>query len=147
MGNSEVGHLNLGAGRIVPQIFTRITNAVEDGSFYSNPVLTEAMAKGNNIHLFGLLSPGGVHSHEDQIKAAVELAFRSNAGAVYVHAFLDGRDVPPRSAAASLNAMDEHIKKLGNGGVASLVGRHFAMDREERWERTEIGRASCRERV
>ncbi len=137
MGNSEVGHLNLGAGRIVPQIFTRITNAVEDGSFYSNPMLTEAMAKGNNIHLFGLLSPGGVHSHEDQIKAAVELAFRSNAGAVYVHAFLDGRDVPPRSAAASLNAMDEHIKKLGNGGVASLVGRHFAMDREERWERTE----------
>lgn len=136
MGNSEVGHMNLGAGRIVPQTFTRISDAIEDGSFFDNPVLTEAATKGNNIHLFGLLSPGGVHSHEDQIKAAVELAFRQHANAVYMHAFLDGRDVPPRSAAASLSSMDRHIKKLGKGGVASLVGRYFAMDRDTRWERT-----------
>jgi len=137
MGNSEVGHMNLGAGRIVHQTFTRITKAVDDGSFYSNPVLSEAAAKGNNIHLFGLLSPGGVHSHEDQIKAAVELAFKQKANAVYMHAFLDGRDVPPRSAATSLNSMDQHIKKLGSGGVVSGVGRYYAMDRDKRWERTE----------
>lgn len=138
MGDSEVGHMNLGAGRVVDQIFTRISNAIEDGSFYHNKVLREAVVKGNNVHLFGLLSPGGVHSHEDQIKAAVELAFRQNAGAVYMHAFLDGRDVPPRSAGASLSTMDQHIKKLGKGGVVNLVGRYYAMDRDQRWERTAL---------
>jgi 2,3-bisphosphoglycerate-independent phosphoglycerate mutase len=141
MGNSEVGHMNLGAGRVVYQDFTRISRAIEDGSFFTNPILidsvTKANARGGTVHLFGLLSPGGVHSHEDHIKAAAELAFSNGASAVYMHAFLDGRDVPPRSARDSLVAMDEHIKQMGEGGVVSIVGRFYAMDRDNRWERIE----------
>jgi 2,3-bisphosphoglycerate-independent phosphoglycerate mutase len=139
MGNSEVGHMNLGAGRVVYQDFTRITKAIEDGTFFSNPVLVSAVKRANEsrgvVHIFGLLSPGGVHSHELQIKAMVDLAFRQGAQAVYMHAFLDGRDVPPRSALTSLEMMDSHIRALGKGGVASMMGRFYAMDRDNRWDR------------
>ncbi|MEX2489791.1 MAG: 2,3-bisphosphoglycerate-independent phosphoglycerate mutase [Pseudomonadales bacterium] len=141
MGNSEVGHMNLGAGRTVDQEFTRIGKAIEDGSFFDNPVLKDTMtataAKDGAIHLFGLLSPGGVHSHEDHLKAAVKMAFDNGVPRVYVHAFLDGRDVPPKSALDSLSAMEEHIRALGKGGIASIVGRYYAMDRDKRWERVE----------
>lgn len=142
MGNSEVGHMNLGAGRVVDQDFTRITKAVEDGSFLDNPVLCKAAESvaetGNALHIFGLLSPGGVHSHEDHIKAAVALAFQRGAPRVYVHAFLDGRDVPPKSAMPSLESMSQHLSELGTGGIASICGRYYAMDRDNRWERTEV---------
>ncbi|MCB1691715.1 MAG: 2,3-bisphosphoglycerate-independent phosphoglycerate mutase [Pseudomonadales bacterium] len=142
MGNSEVGHMNLGAGRVVDQDFTRIGKAVDDGSFFENPVLVEAMdqlaASGKPLHLFGLVSPGGVHSHERHIKAAVSMAFERKVKTVYVHAFLDGRDVPPRSAEPSLAAMDEHIASLGDGRVASICGRYYAMDRDNRWERVQV---------
>jgi 2,3-bisphosphoglycerate-independent phosphoglycerate mutase len=139
MGNSEVGHMNLGAGRIIHQDFTRISQAIEEGSFFTNPVLQDAMrqaAAGKNaLHLFGLLSPGGVHSHEEHIKAAVDMGRQCGVDRIYVHAFLDGRDVPPRSAEPSLAAMDAHIRASGKGGIASIVGRYYAMDRDNRWER------------
>ncbi len=139
MGNSEVGHMNLGAGRVVNQDFTRITRAIEDESFFSNPALVTAVKRANEtrgiVHIFGLLSPGGVHSHESHIRAAVDLAFRQGAQAVYMHAFLDGRDVPPRSAAPSLAMMDTYIRERGNGGVVSIMGRFYAMDRDNRWDR------------
>ncbi len=141
MGNSEVGHMNLGAGRVVAQDFTRISDAITDQSFFSNPALIHSVSRANAqdgvVHLFGLLSPGGVHSHEDHIRAAVRLAFRNGAKAVFMHAFLDGRDVPPRSALDSLMDMDNHIKQLGAGGVVSMMGRFYAMDRDNRWERVE----------
>lgn len=141
MGNSEVGHMNLGAGRVVDQDFTRINKAIDDGSFYDNPVLSRTMqtvaGSGKALHLFGLLSPGGVHSHEEHIKAAVKMAFDNGVKTVYVHAFLDGRDVPPRSARASLTAMNAHIHNHGRGGIASICGRYYAMDRDNRWERTQ----------
>jgi len=142
MGNSEVGHMNLGAGRVVNQDFTRITKAVEDGTFFNNNILTSAVdsaiQKGARVHILGLLSPGGVHSHEDHIKAAVTLAFKQGASAVYVHGFLDGRDVPPKSAEPSIKSMDAHIKEHGQGCVASIVGRYYAMDRDNRWDRVQL---------
>jgi 2,3-bisphosphoglycerate-independent phosphoglycerate mutase len=141
MGNSEVGHMNLGAGRVVYQDFTRVTKAIRDGVFFSNPALTAAVDKANAaggaVHIMGLLSPGGVHSHEDHIHAMVDLAVQRGAKAVYVHAFLDGRDMPPRSAEPSLAAMREHLAKTGKGRVASIVGRYYAMDRDNRWDRVE----------
>lgn len=141
MGNSEVGHMNLGAGRIIDQDFTRISKAIEDGSFNANPVLQELTStlkdNGGALHVFGLLSPGGVHSHEDHLKAAVSMAFSQGVSSVYVHAFLDGRDVPPQSAEASLRSMQSHIESLGNGGIVSVTGRFYAMDRDNRWERVE----------
>jgi 2,3-bisphosphoglycerate-independent phosphoglycerate mutase len=139
MGNSEVGHMNLGAGRVVHQDFTRISDAIEDGSFFKNPVLNEAMTtvaeQKKALHLFGLLSPGGVHSHENHIKAVVDLARQNAVDRIYLHAFLDGRDVPPRSAESSLAKLDAHIKESGNGGIATVIGRYFAMDRDNRWDR------------
>lgn len=139
MGNSEVGHMNLGAGRVVHQDFTRISQAIEDRSFFENPVLKQAIGAANKhrgaVHIMGLVSPGGVHSHEEHIKAAITMAFAEQASAVYLHAFLDGRDVPPRSAADSLQQLDDHIKSLGKGGIASIVGRYYAMDRDNRWDR------------
>ena len=139
MGNSEVGHLNLGAGRVVYQEYTRINRAIADGSFFTNKVLTDAVDAARNlggaVHIMGLLSPGGVHSHEDHIHAMAELAVKRGAECVYLHAFLDGRDTPPQSAAASLTAMDEKFRALGHGRIASLVGRHYAMDRDHRWPR------------
>ena len=141
MGNSEVGHMNLGAGRIVYQSFTRISKDIADGRFFDNPALTgavdRAIAAGGAIHIMGLLSPGGVHSHEDHIHAACELAARRGARKVYVHAFLDGRDMPPRSAEPSLERMSNKMAELGVGRLASLVGRYYAMDRDNRWDRVQ----------
>lgn len=141
MGNSEVGHTNIGAGRIVYQDLTRITKAIEDGDFFSNEVLShavnEAVAKGKSIHVMGLMSPGGVHSHEDQIKSMFELCAKKGAKKVYFHAFTDGRDVPPRSAQSSIDAFEALFKKLGVGRFASMVGRYYAMDRDNRWDRVE----------
>ena len=141
MGNSEVGHMNLGAGRIVDQDFSLITKAIEDGSFGDNRVLSDAIGTaadtGHAVHILGLLSPGGVHSHEDHIAACIRLAFQRGAPRVYVHAFLDGRDVPPKSATESIKRIDELITSLGEGCIASVCGRFYAMDRDNRWERVE----------
>jgi 2,3-bisphosphoglycerate-independent phosphoglycerate mutase len=139
MGNSEVGHLNLGAGRVVYQEFTRVSRAIKTGSFFSNLTLTDgvdlAIEHGKAVHILGLLSPGGVHSHEDHIHAMVELAVQRGARDVFLHAFLDGRDTPPRSAAASIQAMEAVFEKLGGGRFASIIGRYYAMDRDHRWPR------------
>lgn len=141
MGNSEVGHLNLGAGRVVYQEFTRINKAIRDGVFFENPALTESVDKavkaGHAVHIFGLLSPGGVHSHEDQIHAMAELAAKRGARKLYVHAFLDGRDTPPRSALPSIEAMEKKFAALGAGRIASICGRYYAMDRDKRWDRVQ----------
>ena len=141
MGNSEVGHVNLGAGRIVYQDFTRISKAIADGDFFTNPVLTDAVdaavAEQKAVHIMGLLSPGGVHSHEDHLLAMVELAAQRGAEHIYVHGFLDGRDTPPRSAKASIERFEAKFASLGKGRFASLVGRYYAMDRDKRWERIE----------
>ena len=141
MGNSEVGHMNLGAGRVVYQDFTRVTKAIADGEFFDNATICTAVDKavsaGRAVHVMGLVSPGGVHSHEEQIVAMVELAARRGAEQIYVHAFLDGRDTPPRSAAPSLDLLEQAYQRLGKGRTASLIGRYFAMDRDNRWERVE----------
>jgi 2,3-bisphosphoglycerate-independent phosphoglycerate mutase len=142
MGNSEVGHMSLGAGRVVYQNMTRIDQAMRDGSFDTNPAYTNAIDKAirNNgaVHVFGLLSPGGVHSHERHLQAAVKLAHQRGATHVYVHAFLDGRDTPPRSALPSLQAMENLLSTLDCGRVASVIGRYYAMDRDNRWDRIEL---------
>lgn len=141
MGNSEVGHMNLGAGRVVYQSLTRIDKDLEDGKFQSNEALCnaidKAVANGKAVHIMGLLSPGGVHSHEDHMLAAAELAAARGAKEVYIHAFLDGRDMPPRSARPSLEKAAARMKSLGVGRVATIVGRYFAMDRDNRWDRVE----------
>ena len=141
MGNSEVGHVNLGAGRVVYQDFTRVTKAIEDGDFFTNPVLVEnmdkAISQGKAVHVMGLLSPGGVHSHEDHIFALLKMAAQRGAKQLYLHAFLDGRDTPPQSAKDSLLAADEAFKQIGVGKTASLIGRYYAMDRDERWDRVQ----------
>jgi 2,3-bisphosphoglycerate-independent phosphoglycerate mutase len=139
MGNSEVGHLNLGAGRVVYQEYTRVSRSIKTGSFFTNQTLVDAaaMARDNDkaLHILGLLSPGGVHSHEEHIHAMVELAVKEGVSKVYVHAFLDGRDTAPKSAKASLKAMDAKFEELGHGRIASIVGRYYAMDRDHRWPR------------
>ncbi len=146
MGNSEVGHVNLGAGRVVYQDFTRITKSIADGEFVNNPTLCEAVDKAAStndaVHIFGLLSPGGVHSHEDHILSMIELAKDRGAKKVYLHAFLDGRDTPPRSAEASLKKAQEKFEQLfsdneSEGQIASVIGRYYAMDRDQRWDRVE----------
>jgi 2,3-bisphosphoglycerate-independent phosphoglycerate mutase len=141
MGNSEVGHMNIGAGRIVYQDFTRITRAIEDGSFNENPALCEAIdaarERGGTVHLMGLLSPGGVHSHDEHFHAAVALAAGRGSGPLRVHAFLDGRDTPPRSAGPSIEAMEERLAGLEDAAIATVTGRYYAMDRDERWDRVE----------
>ena len=141
MGNSEVGHLNLGAGRVVYQEFTRVSRSIRTGSFFTNRTLTDAVdlaaAQGTAVHIFGLLSPGGVHSHEEHIHAMARLAVERGARDVYMHAFLDGRDMPPKSAEASLVAMNRVFEELGAGRIAGIVGRYFAMDRDHRWDRIE----------
>jgi 2,3-bisphosphoglycerate-independent phosphoglycerate mutase len=141
MGNSEVGHLNMGAGRVVHQDFTRIEAAIEDGKFFSNPVLTGAMRAAQTadkaLHILGLLSPGGVHSHEKHIFAALAMAARLGLKKVYLHAFLDGRDTPPQSATGSLQKLTAECEKLNCGKIASIIGRYYAMDRDRRWERVE----------
>ena len=139
MGNSEVGHMNLGAGRIVYQDLTRIDAAIEDGSFFANAELRAACeaAKTHNgtLHLMGLLSPGGVHSHENHIFAMIDLARREGVPKVAVHAFLDGRDMPPRSARPSLELLEAACAKAGNAHIATVSGRYYAMDRDKRWDR------------
>jgi 2,3-bisphosphoglycerate-independent phosphoglycerate mutase len=149
MGNSEVGHLNLGAGRVVYQDYTRINLAIEDGSFYENPVLTEACrrsaAAGGALHLMGLVSDGGVHSHQQHLYALLELARRQDLGRVFVHAFLDGRDTPPQSGLGYLEALEPEMARRGVGAVATVMGRFYAMDRDTRWDRVEKAfRAICR---
>jgi len=137
MGNSEVGHLNLGAGRVVYQDFTRITKAIEDGDFQTNPAILNVInnAKQNNsaLHIMGLLSDGGVHSHIEHIKAMIQLANQHQVKKVYLHAFLDGRDTPPQSASGYLS----EIESLDQIRIASITGRYYAMDRDQRWERVE----------
>ena len=139
MGNSEVGHLNLGAGRVVHQDLSRITNAVETGSFYENVVLNSAVDKAvkndKAVHIFGLLSTGGIHSHESHIHAMVKLAVKRGAKKVYMHAFLDGRDTPPKSAEIFIENLEKVFAELGTGKIASLTGRFYAMDRDKRWDR------------
>lgn len=139
MGNSEVGHMNLGAGRVVYQDFTRVTKAIRDGDFFENPTICAAVDKavnaGKAVHFMGLLSDGGVHSHQDHLIAMAELAFKRGAEKIYLHAFLDGRDTPPKSAASSIELLDATFQALGKGRIASIVGRYFAMDRDNRWDR------------
>ncbi len=140
MGNSEVGHMHLGAGRVVDQEFTRITRAIEDGGFAANPVLLSvcrrAVENDSVLHLIGLLSPGGVHGHEDFLLECMALAAREGVRKIRLHAFLDGRDTPPRSAAESLHRALARMRALGVGEFGSFVGRYYAMDRNQRWERT-----------
>ena len=142
MGNSEVGHLNLGAGRIVYQDYTRINRAIEDGSFMKNPALTDAIdmakEKGLSLHLMGLLSDGGVHSHNTHLYALLEMARERSLEQVYIHAILDGRDVPPKSALTYLRELEEKIKSIGVGNVATVSGRYYTMDRDQRWDRIEM---------
>jgi 2,3-bisphosphoglycerate-independent phosphoglycerate mutase len=141
MGNSEVGHLNIGAGRVVYQELSRVDVAIEDGSFYSNAELGKAvdLAKqnGSALHILGLLSPGGVHSHESHIFAMLEMAARAGLKKVFLHPFLDGRDTPPKSAAESLRLLQEKCDALGVGKIADITGRFYAMDRDNRWERVQ----------
>ncbi|SFU07730.1 2,3-bisphosphoglycerate-independent phosphoglycerate mutase [Pseudomonas marincola] len=139
MGNSEVGHMNLGAGRVVYQDFTRVTKAIQDGDFFNNPAITSAVDKavgaGKAVHILGLLSDGGVHSHQDHIAAMIELAAQRGAEKIYLHAFLDGRDTPPKSAEAPIEFIENTFARIGKGRFASLIGRYFAMDRDNRWDR------------
>ncbi|HTT08832.1 MAG TPA: 2,3-bisphosphoglycerate-independent phosphoglycerate mutase [Gammaproteobacteria bacterium] len=142
MGNSEVGHMHLGAGRTMDQEFTRITSAIREGEFQHNPVLTRtfdaAAQEERAVHILGLLSPGGVHSHEDHILALMELAAVRGVRRIYIHAFLDGRDTPPKSAGLSLQKVMIKFNELGRcGRVASLIGRYYSMDRNQRWARTQ----------
>lgn len=140
MGNSEVGHMNLGAGRVIHQDLGRINKSIETGLFFENSVLVKAcedLAHTNKaLHVIGLLSSGGVHSNEKHIFALLELAEKYKVSQVYVHVFLDGRDTPPRSAKASLTALQELCDRLGNVKIASIIGRYYAMDRDKRWDRT-----------
>lgn len=142
MGNSEVGHLNIGAGRVVYQDLTKVDLAIENGSFFSNPALVNAVESAKQhasaLHIMGLLSPGGVHSHEAHIHAMLEMAVRAGLKKVFIHAFLDGRDTPPRSAAQSLQELQDKCARLGAGRIASITGRFYAMDRDNRWERVQI---------
>lgn len=141
MGNSEVGHMNIGMGRVVYQDFTRINHAIDTGEFNTNTVLNELCDTVNKhtgvLHILGLFSPGGVHSHELQIKAMIELAIKKQVKHIYLHAFLDGRDTPPKSAMASINAFETLSNQNPQFQIASLIGRYYAMDRDKRWERVE----------
>lgn len=141
MGNSEVGHLNIGAGRIVYQELTRITKAIEEGTFFENPVLDAAVdaavSAGRAVHFMGLLSDGGVHSHLDHLYALVRLAKARGATRIFVHAFLDGRDVAPDSGLGFVEDVEDFLAAEGVGTIASVAGRYYAMDRDNRWERVE----------
>lgn len=142
MGNSEVGHLNIGAGRIIYQELTRITKAIEDGDFFQNEALNKAVdnaiKNNSSLHLLGLLSDGGVHSHIDHVKALFKLAKDKGLSRVYLHAFMDGRDTPPASGKDFIISMEDYLKELGNGKIATVSGRYYAMDRDNRWERVKL---------
>lgn len=141
MGNSEVGHLNIGAGRVVYQDLTKITKAIQDGDFFENPALVKAMdsAKNNGkkLHVYGLLSDGGVHSHITHLYALLEMAKRRGLDECYIHCFMDGRDVSPTSGAGYIRDLQAKAKELGIGKVASVCGRYYAMDRDNNWDRVE----------
>lgn len=141
MGNSEVGHMNIGAGRIIYQDLTRITKAIEDGDFFENKALLEAMDNcrkhDSDLHLWGLLSDGGVHSHNTHLYGLLEMAKRQGLTKVFVHAFLDGRDTPPASGKDFVQALEDKMAEIGVGKVASLSGRYYAMDRDNNWDRVE----------
>src|SRR5690625_3996434 len=141
MGNSEVGHLNIGAGRIVYQDLTRITKSIKDGEFYDNETLLDAVRhakqNGTKLHFYGLLSDGGVHSHIDHLYALLEMAKKEQLEDVYIHAFLDGRDVAPDSGKDYMADLLSHIEQIGVGKVATVQGRYYSMDRDKRWERVE----------
>jgi 2,3-bisphosphoglycerate-independent phosphoglycerate mutase len=141
MGNSEVGHLNLGAGRIVYQELTRVTKSILDGDFFTNPTLldciTKVKASGGRLHLSGLLSDGGVHSHNTHLYALLELAKREGLTDVFVHCLLDGRDTPPQSGVDYLAQLEAEIVRIGVGKIATVMGRYYAMDRDNRWDRVE----------
>ena len=141
MGNSEVGHTNIGAGRIVYQMLVKISKSIKDGDFFENPALVAAMENckknGSALHLMGLLSPGGVHSHTEHMYGLVEMAKRNGLDKVYVHCFLDGRDVPPSSAAEYMEEAADKLKKIGAGKIATIAGRFYAMDRDNAWDRVE----------
>lgn len=154
MGNSEVGHMNIGAGRVVYQDFTRISKAVEDGSLLNNSALRKAIKasrdKGSTLHIMGLLSPGGVHSHEEHFLAIVKMAAEQGAHNIRVHAFLDGRDTPPRSAAPAIETMQHCVNNYDNAAFGTVIGRYYAMDRDKRWDRVQQawnalveGQATC----
>lgn len=142
MGNSEVGHLNIGAGRIVYQDLTRINRSFENGEIYFNPVLLEAIRnvkeKGSNLHLIGLFSYGGVHSHLNHLKGLIEVAENQGLSRVYIHAFLDGRDVPPRQALYDMEEFQRKYSAKGNAVIATVSGRYYAMDRDKRWDRIKL---------
>ena len=140
MGNSEVGHTNIGAGRIVYQDLTRITKAIEDGDFFKNEVLSQAMENGKKhaLHIMGLLSDGGVHSHIDHLKALIKMAKEEGVEKVYVHAFTDGRDTDPQSAINYVKDVESYMSEIGCGEFATVSGRYYAMDRDKRWERVEL---------
>ena len=141
MGNSEVGHINMGAGRIVYQELTRITKEIEDGSFFENEELKDAMnnckKNDSSLHLYGLLSDGGVHSHNTHLYALLEMAKKEGLEKVYVHCFLDGRDTPPASGKDFVSALADKMKEIGVGKIASVMGRYYAMDRDNNWDRVE----------
>ena len=141
MGNSEVGHTNIGSGRVVFQDLPRITKAIEDRTFFENPVYAAALdnaANGKDLHILGLLSDGGVHSHIRHIFAMVKMAHDRGIGRVYLHCFLDGRDVPPKSGAGFVKELQEKCDELGNAKIATLQGRFWGMDRDKRWERVQM---------
>src|SRR2546423_2206237 len=140
MGNSEVGHMNMGAGRIIHMDITRIDQMIANGEFFKQPLLLEAMERGRarNLHLLGLLSDGGVHSHIQHLFALLEMAKQQKVERVFVHCFMDGRDTPPHSGRDVVRQLQQKIRELGVGEIASLVGRYYAMDRDNRWERVEL---------
>jgi pgm_bpd_ind: 2,3-bisphosphoglycerate-independent phosphoglycerate mutase len=141
MGNSEVGHLNMGAGRIVYQDLTKITKSIQDGDFFENKALLAACANAKEhnsaLHMFGLVSDGGVHSHNTHIYGLLELAKKQGLEKVYVHCFLDGRDTPPASGKEYVEELEAKMQEIGVGEVASVMGRYYAMDRDNRWDRVE----------
>ncbi len=149
MGNSEVGHLNMGAGRIVYQELTRITKEIEDGDFFKNEALLKGIANvrehNSSLHLYGLLSDGGVHSHNTHLYGLLELAKREGIENVYVHCFLDGRDTAPTSGKGFIGELEEKMTEIGVGKIASISGRYYAMDRDNRWDRVEKAYAALTE--
>lgn len=142
MGNSEVGHLNIGAGRVVYQELTRITKAIRDGDFFKNPVLVALMddllERERPLHLMGLLSDGGVHSHNEHLYALLEMAKKKGLKEVWIHPFMDGRDVPPQSGAEFIEQLEAKIKEIGIGKIGTVCGRYYSMDRDRRWEREQL---------
>ena len=142
MGNSEVGHLTIGSGKVIYQDLTRISKAIETKTFFQNAVLKQAFARAKEtqkaVHIMGLLSPGGVHSHEEHIFACLEMAKLNHCDKIYVHAFLDGRDTPPQSAKASLEKCEQKLKTIPGAQLATVSGRYYAMDRDQRWERVQL---------